>query len=527
MAFEIYKCAVDASHQFSPLVNEYLYHPQRIRSLYHRLPKQENWIDLIEEKKLQNLDRDLLVQVLLEQHADIDNALIQDRIKKLGKSSTFTVCTAHQPLLFTGHAYFVHKILDVIKLASEIDASLASYDVLPVFYIGGDDSDWEEIGRVSIHNETFRYAPPREVMSGRKVIDQEIIDLLQSVLQKLSNLPHAQELSTMMRNAYQIGTTFTDATRKFVYHLFSEYPIIVMDADDPRLRASMRQALQTDLLEQKTASIMQAHLDILREGFKITAPPQPTNFFYIHNDLRIKINANQDRWHIGEDDWSYSRLENEIHEKPENFSANVIYRPLYQESILPNICFTGGGGELSYWLELKSLFRALEIPMPALKLRTSLGIIDAETSQNLTQSDYTFGDLFLSESDFLDKYVYLKNNISLLTSYKHDLDVAMENYLEEIHSNFELSANQSQYAKKTIDQLHLHLSKKIKKHLRIQEQSGISEYKNLQAQVLPHQKLQERGDSFIQYLAMYGKKIVDDLYEVIDDDKMIYYISKL
>ena len=47
-------------------------------------------------------------------------------------------------------------------------------------------------------------------------------------------------------------------------------------------------------------------------------------------------------------------------------------RPLYQEVILPNLCYIGGGGELAYWFQLKHYFDKVEVPFPILLLRNSV-----------------------------------------------------------------------------------------------------------------------------------------------------------
>ncbi len=46
-------------------------------------------------------------------------------------------------------------------------------------------------------------------------------------------------------------------------------------------------------------------------------------------------------------------------------------RPLYQECILPNIAYIGGGAEVVYWLELKSNFDYYKVDFPMLILRNS------------------------------------------------------------------------------------------------------------------------------------------------------------
>ena len=50
-------------------------------------------------------------------------------------------------------------------------------------------------------------------------------------------------------------------------------------------------------------------------------------------------------------------------------------RPLFQEVILPNLCYIGGGGELAYWLQLKSNFEAQGVVFPMLLLRNSVVIV--------------------------------------------------------------------------------------------------------------------------------------------------------
>ena len=68
-------------------------------------------------------------------------------------------------------------------------------------------------------------------------------------------------------------------------------------------------------------------------------------------------------------------MNNELMNHPERFSPNVILRPVYQEIILPNIAFIGGGGELAYWLELKRVFNAVKVPFPVVWLRNSVKVV--------------------------------------------------------------------------------------------------------------------------------------------------------
>ena len=76
-----------------------------------------------------------------------------------------------------------------------------------------------------------------------------------------------------------------------------------------------------------------------------------------------------------ENEYTSGDLINQIETNPELFSPNVLMRPLYQEKILPNVCYLGGPNELKYWMQLKLYFENSNVQFPILKLRTSGFII--------------------------------------------------------------------------------------------------------------------------------------------------------
>ena len=82
--------------------------------------------------------------------------------------------------------------------------------------------------------------------------------------------------------------------------------------------------------------------------------------------------------------WTESEIIDEVNVKPENFSPNVLLRPLYQESILPNLCYIGGGAEISYWLELKNCFDSIKLDFPILLNRNSVLLVREKTIRKIT-----------------------------------------------------------------------------------------------------------------------------------------------
>ena len=125
-------------------------------------------------------------------------------------------------------------------------------------------------------------------------------------------------------------------------------------------------------------------------GLKIQVNPREINLFYIKDGLRERIVENDGIYSVLDTNitWSKSELLKHLDEVPERFSPNVIMRPLYQEVILPNLCYIGGGGEMIYWLQLKSNFEAQNVTFPMLLLRNSALVKSEKQAEKLKKLEH-------------------------------------------------------------------------------------------------------------------------------------------
>ncbi|WP_262915105.1 bacillithiol biosynthesis cysteine-adding enzyme BshC [Niabella ginsengisoli] len=137
------------THFFSNLVLDYLNECETLESFYNHFPKAESLELAIEEKAKQNMDRELLANSLLAQYDSLDKTeAVISNIELLKKSETFTITTAHQPNIFTGPLYFIYKILHAIKLAAHCKELFPQNNFVPVYYMGSEDADLDELGHI-------------------------------------------------------------------------------------------------------------------------------------------------------------------------------------------------------------------------------------------------------------------------------------------------------------------------------------------------------------------------------------------
>jgi uncharacterized protein YllA (UPF0747 family) len=207
-----------------------------------------------------------------------------------------------------------------------------------------------------------------------------------------------------------------------------------------------------------------------------------------------------------------------------------VLRASYQETILPNIIFVGGGAETAYWLEMKALFGHYNIPFPILVLRNSFLVTREDQEKKLAEFGFTVEDLFLSEFDLMNKYVKMHSS--------NTLDVEHETVsASKLFDGFKLKAAAVDHTLvQHIDALHTRLQKQIaeagKKMLRAEKKKfdiQRNQLLKLKSQLFPGGSLQERVDNFMPYYAEYGKSFIDRVYKhspALEQEFIIMTINK-
>ena len=503
------------SGYFSSLINDYLDQKSSLNFLYNRFPTIENFEAQIAEKEANyNHDnRKLLVSVLQKQYQNIAiSKAIQKNIAALGQSNTFTITTGHQLNLFSGPLYFLYKIISTINLASELKSKYPQSNFVPIYWMATEDHDFEEINYFNFKGKKFHWNKDSSGPVGR--LSTEGLDAVFEVFaQELGSNSNAQKIKELFQKSYLEHTNLAEATRFLANELFSDYGLVIIDADDANLKRVLIPYIKEELENQTSFQEVTATIEKLNE-YSIQVNPREINLFNIENDLRERIILENGSYKINHTNLSFSKeaLFELVETHPEKFSPNVILRPLYQEVLLPNLCYIGGGGEIAYWLELQTFFNAVNVSFPILLVRNSVVLATEKQIKKADDLHLSWADLFSQQNDLVTKKTKVLSEIDLdLSDVKEQLKKQFEalySIAKQTDDSF-LGALKAQETKqiKGIE----HLEKRLLKAQKRKLADVLNRITQLQNELFPNQSLQERQTNFSEFYLENGELLIPAL----------------
>jgi bacillithiol synthase len=504
------------TNAFSPLAIDYLSASDRLKPFYRFDTDAEGMSAAIRERSKHQPDRALLVEVLKAQYAGLTmHPAVTRNLDLLQHEHTFTVCTAHQPNLMTGYLYFIYKIVHAIKLAAELKTRFPQQDFVPVYYMGSEDNDLEELG-------TFRYNNRKFVWDGggqKGAVGRMSTDSLKPLLDELFKVlgppgPHCEALREMIEQAYLKHDTIGKATQYLVNELFGAYGLLVLDPDDHRLKSAFIKIMEDDLLHQTAHGIVTRQMEQLSEHYKVQAHPRPINLFYLKDDIRERIEQRGDQWAVVHTDirWDRQAVLRELSEHPERFSPNVILRGLFQETILPNVAFIGGGAEVAYWLQLHALFMHYGVFYPSVHLRQSVLWVGQKENALRTQLGLELPDLFKPENELVHAFVLKQGH----DEWQTDKEIQMlEQTLHTLKQKaVKLDPTLRASAEAALAKMRYQVAVLEKKMLRAEKRNmhdQLARIAKLKSHLFPGGGLQERVENFISFYLLHGTDFIDTL----------------
>ena len=490
-----------------------------LEPFYRYAPRLENFARAIADRGSYPTDRETLARVLEAQYSDLPcNTPALEQIGALRRSDTFTVATAHQPSLLLGPLYFIYKAITTINLAEAVQRETGKH-IVPVFVLGSEDHDLEELNHIRLFNRTLKWEPGLAGPVG-PMPTATLAPVLEELRPIIGEQENAQKLWSILETSYTGADTFAAATQALLNALFSQYGLVVINMNDPALKRQFIPVMQDELERQTAFRLVNQSINQLHDlGFKAQATPREINLFYLSPGSRERIVWDGGQYKVLNTDLQFSlaAILEELNAHPERFSPNVVLRPLYQEIILPNLAYVGGGGELAYWLERRSLFEHFGVPYPILIRRNSVLWFDKDSIKRSLKFGFS-ANRFFEDTDAL---------VRIYVETQADAEVSLAGEVADLQQIFERIALKAQAIDPTLEkavhadavkatgQLQQWESRLVRAEKQKHEVT-INQLRALKDKLFPNNSLQERTDNFIPYYLKYGERFFEELKSNLD-----------
>ncbi len=502
---------------FSKIVIDYLNNATPLQPFYEHEVSIDGIKNAIKARKGFNTNRTVLVQALTKQYEGLPlTDLQQQHLQLLLHENTFTITTAHQPNIFTGPLYFIYKIIHAVKLANELKEQLPEYNFVPFFYMGSEDADLEELGYINLGGEKLVWDTLQTGAVGRMVIDKKFIQLISRIEGQIGVHPFGIELSNIFKQVYTDGKTIQQSTLELLHILFQNLGLLVLIPDNALLKSLFNEVVNNEVEFKDSHKLVQNTINQLDKHYNVQASGREINLFYLFENTRERIEQEGDLFLVKKLNKQFQLvdLQEEIRNYPERFSANVILRGVFQETILPNIVFIGGGGELAYWLELKAVFQNFQVPFPVLILRNSFLMIKDKCQKLIEKYNLSVVDVFKTAFKLKDQLVltFSQNQLTLQSQIEdlQSIYVQIETITKKIDATL---ADHTQALKKQANSKLIALELKM---LRAEKRKFAEinvHMDQLKNELFPHNNLQERVENFSLYYATHGPNWFNTIYK--------------
>ncbi|MCB0770247.1 MAG: bacillithiol biosynthesis cysteine-adding enzyme BshC [Flavobacteriales bacterium] len=438
-------------------------------------------------------------------------------LRALRADGTLTVTTGHQLCLFTGPLYVPFKILNVIRLARSASARL-DRPVVPVFWMASEDQDSEEIDHTYMNGSKITWQGTSAGAVGAMRL-KDIDAAVEAAIQALGSGQDAERIAELLRACYAPDHTLAQATRLFVNALFGRFGLVILDGDDPELKRLFAPVLREELLNQVAERSVRYANDRLEGHYGVQAHAREINLFHLRPGHRSRIVLKADHFQVLDNGprWSLEEMLAEVDRNPQDFSPNVILRPVYQEVVLPNIAYVGGGGEIAYWMQLRWLFQALQVPMPVVLLRTSAAAIGIKHLRQWEALGLSVADLFEPLEEVRTRVARTRSSFPVdVEAERRDLNVFYDALMERA-AKVDVTLKGAVDARRTRALRGLEqVGKALVRAAKRQQEVDLRQLDTVHAALFPSGSLQERRENILPTLATRGVLELDRLMNELD-----------
>ncbi len=471
---------------------------------------------------LKRFDNRRFLEILANQNRVVKSKEARLNVDKLHNADTLLVVTGQQLGLFVSPLYTVYKIVTAIRLAETLQKEHNSFHFVPVFWLEGEDHDFDEVNRTHIWNAqndltTLRYEePPRErqLAIHQRQLGEQMHRLLDELHQQLQPTEFTEGLLQRLKNAFEPGQSWTDAFANFLRQLFEDDGLLLFNPSTPEVKKASKTFFKSLIRDNEPLidRLFRQSDRVDKAGFKNQAlvDKERSNLFlsYEEGERRHLMRGDDQQFYCkGLDDvWSRDDVLKLMDEHPRWFSSSVLTRPLWQSWMLPVVSYVAGPAEIAYWAQLRPSFELFRITMPHVMPRISLTLIEPHIKRLLQKYQLQPGDIHSDREAFLAEMVRTHQLSDVERQFK-DVERSLDQYEKQITASTEaIDPTLKKQVKKAFDNARNGLQKlqgRLIRSVEEKEDRIVRHAQTLYDHFYPDGVLQERQIGSVYFLNKY------------------------
>ncbi|MCH6573807.1 MAG: bacillithiol biosynthesis cysteine-adding enzyme BshC [Bacteroidetes bacterium] len=525
---------------------DYLYEFDNIKDFYkYDFRNREQYKKIFKSiTESDNTVRVRLKSILSSQYADLSPSnKTQKNIDLLAKDNTLTIVTGQQLGMLGGPLYTFYKIITIIKLSNHLNSRYDKFNFVPVFWLEGDDHDFNEVRSISVFNndnllKKIGYKEEVEPDDAKKSIgltefDESINEFFGQLDENLRDTEFKQPLLDKLKTIYEPGKTFKTSFRQLIHSLFDDLGLVLLDPQDKQIKDLLKPVFRKEIndFREHTQQLVQVSAK-LEETYHAQVKVHPVNLFFSTDEGRYSIEPVDNEFRLKRKRKSFTKEEllELIENEPERFSPNVLLRPICQDYILPTAFYVGGPSEVSYFAQVLPLYDLFKIPTPIIYPRSSATLLEANIKKTLDKYDKSIIEIFLGVDELKRNVIdsLTENNVDdIFNETQNEIDIAFDRLREKLFALDKTIADTSKkYRGKIFNALN-ELKGKAEQAQNRKFEVTLRQLDRASTIIFPAANLQEREINFIYFVNKYGEEFLKKLFDELEIDKFEHQVIEL
>lgn len=503
--------------------------------------------------------REKISEIILNQYKDKSpSEKTLKNIEQIKSDNTLMIITGQQLGILGGPFYTFYKIITAIKLASFLNQKYDEYNFIPVFWLEGDDHDFAEISSIKIFDNennltqiTYNDNLPSDENRGsigKLAISENINQFFDELEKNFRESEFKQKNLDFLKNIYTSGKSFSLAFSELMFHFFDKDGLILFDPQDKNVKELLKPIFLNEIknFREHTEKLIEVSAE-LEDEYHAQVKVRPINLFMNYENGRYLIEplepsglSSQEKIEEKSDKqfrlkgkrikFSEEELINQINNFPENFSPNVLLRPICQDYLFPTSFYIGGPSEVSYFAQVMPLYELFNINSPIIYPRSSATLIEKNIQSIIERYNINLLDCFINKEKVTENIL---NSIS---------SVNIEEIFDKVSKNI-LDSNEllNEYIMKIDQTLNGAVERnfnKIKNHIDELKQKSFEAEKRKNETVMrqlnkifntifPNNNLQEREINYFYFANKYGLDFIDFIFKELEIEKFEHQIINI